>query len=185
MPFCLRQFFNAPAFSLKLIDSLNVFGDHPVGANNAIETIFSPKQVGDQVFVVTVANIIVVHSILVEGNGVIRHYRSRHPGGAFQFEGPFCKWFEMIFQVLTRIDCIGPITKMAIPTALFRATARPVFHHGIHTLVSPASTNFVDTRGGLEAVDISPCHIGREGRTFTHGPVEPVPTWFCSKINLG
>ena len=67
---CFTQIFNAPAFPLEQVDSLCIFGNHPVGANYTIISVFTAKQVSNQVFTVTVSYIFSVDRILIEGEGI-------------------------------------------------------------------------------------------------------------------
>ena len=73
---------------------------------------------------------------------------------------------------------------MGIPSAFFRAAARPMFDHGIDAFIPPAVRNLGSSDGGLESVDIGPRHIGVQIGVFAEGTVEPVPPGFGRQIDL-
>ena len=183
MPLRDAQCLHSPAFAVSLLDAGIVVRDAPIRADDAVVSVSVPQQIGDDIFAKTVADLFSrgVHPV---GNRIIGHDGCGLSCLAVEAESSFHKGPDVLLEISAGVNSVFPEAEMGIPSAFFRAAARPMFDHGIDAFIPPAVRNLGSSDGGLESVDIGPRHIGVQIGVFAEGTVEPVPPGFGRQIDL-
>ena len=144
MPFGNAEFVYAPGFACReVVQYRFVAGDAPVGAGHPVILVFGTHQIGDDVFVVAVADVFFVFDVLVPGDGVIWHHRRGHHSFAFQLKSPIDERDKMGLELFARIHRKLAHAIMRVASGFTGATTRPVFHHGVYAAITPAIGNFL------------------------------------------
>ena len=178
-----RHLLGAPGLAGEGLDARLIARDAPIGTDHALVAHLLAKLVGDQVAVVAVGDVVAIGR-LADGDGIIGHDGRGHAGRSVKLEGALREGYFLLLDVLARIDGIFAITVVRVAARLARSAARPVLDHGVDTLVAPAILDFLVAFRGLETVDVSACHIGRQIWILTKGAAHTAPARLRRHIYL-
>ena len=183
MPLGDTEVFRSPAFAVGLFDAGVVVCDAPVGAYDAVVSVFLTQQVCDEVTAESVSDVF-PGGIHTPGDRVVRHDGCGLSGSSPESESSLDERSEVFLEISARIDGIFPETVMGISSPLFGPASRPVLDHGIDALVSPSVSDFRFAIGGLESVDIGSGQVGCQIGILSEGSGEADPTRFGCQVYL-
>ena len=138
---------------------------HPVGADHAVEAIFSTQQAGDDVLVEAKTDFF---DRKTERPAVVGHDHGR-AGLESGLEGD-----QVIFEIIPGINLVLAVGKVRILAILLRAAAGEVLGHAGHAVGTERLT--------LEAADVGGHHARGQLGIFTEGAVDARPARLGGQI---